>query len=348
VTRFTLGQLAEALDAKLDGDPARVVTGVAPLDAAGRDDISFLIDPRYEAAARASRAGAFIAPPGTRGLPAAVLECGAPQRALIEVLTLFHPGTAPPPGIDASAVVHASAVVDATASVGALAVVEAGARIGPRVRVHPLAYVGRGVEVGEDSEIHPHVVLREGVALGARVIVHAGAVLGADGFGYAPEAGRHRKIPQVGRVEIGDDVEIGANATIDRATLGATVVGRGTKIDNLVMIAHNVQVGEDAILAAQTGVAGSSRLGRGVILGGQVGISDHVTVGEGAMLAAQAGAIQDVAPGARLAGTWARPLFQAKRIWIAEGELPEMVTRVKQLERRIAELEARLATDGRA
>ena len=342
MTRFTLGQLAEALDAKLDGDPARVVTGVAPLDAAGADDISFLIDPRYEPAARASRAAAFLAPVGTQGLPAAVLECGAPQRAFIELLRLFHPAAALPAGIDGTAVVHASAVVDPSASIGALAVIEAGARIGARARIHPLAYVGRGVEVGEETEIHPHVVVREGVVLGRRVIVHAGAVLGADGFGYALDAGVHRKIPQIGRVVVGDDVEIGANATIDRATLGATVVGRGTKIDNLVMIAHNVQIGEDAILAAQTGIAGSSRLGRGVVLGGQVGVADHITVGDGAMLAAQAGVTRDVPPGARVTGTWARPLFQARRIWIAQAELPEMVTRVKQLERQLAELEARL------
>jgi UDP-3-O-[3-hydroxymyristoyl] glucosamine N-acyltransferase len=348
VTRFTLGQLAEALDAKLDGDAARVVTGVAPLAAASATDVSFLTDRRYEAAARTSRAGAFVAPIGTRGLPAPVLECRSPQHALIELLTLFFPPPAPSPGVDATAVVAAGAIVDSSASIGTLAVVESGARVAARVRVHALAYVGRDVEIGEDSVIHPHVVLREGVRLGRRVIVHAGAVLGADGFGYAPEGGTHRKIPQVGGVLVEDDVEIGANATVDRATLGLTVICRGTKIDNLVQIAHNVQIGEDCILAAQTGIAGSSRLGRGALLGGQVGVADHITVGDGAMLAAQTGVAQDVPPGAKLAGTWGRPLLQARRIWVTQAELPEMVTRMKKLERRVAELEARLADGDRA
>jgi UDP-3-O-[3-hydroxymyristoyl] glucosamine N-acyltransferase len=343
VTGFTLGQLAEALDAKLDGDATRVVTGLAPLDAAAATDISFLTQPRYETAARVSQAGAFIAPIGTRGLPAPVLECRSPQRALIELLTLFFPPPVPASGVEPSAVVAADALIDASASIGALAVVEPGARVGARVRVHALAFVGRGVEIGDDSVIHPRVVLRDGVRLGCRVVVHAGAVLGADGFGYAPEGHRHAKIPQVGGVIVEDDVEIGANTTVDRATLGATIIRRGTKIDNLVQVAHNVDIGEDCIVAAQTGIAGSSRLGRGVVLGGQVGIGDHVHLGDGAMLGSQSGVAQDVAPGAKVTGTWARPVLQTRRIWVAEAELPDMVIRMKKLERRLAELEARLA-----
>jgi UDP-3-O-[3-hydroxymyristoyl] glucosamine N-acyltransferase len=342
VTRFTLGQLAEALDAKLDGDATRVVTGLASLDAASATDISFLIDPRYEAAARASRAGAFIAPMGTGGLSAPVLECRSPQRALIELLTLFFPAAVPAAGVEPSAIVAADALVDATATIGALAVVEPEARVGARVRVHPLAYVGRGVEIGDDSVVHPRVVLRDGVRLGRRVIVHAGAVLGADGFGYAREGSRYAKIPQVGGVIVEDDVEIGANTTIDRATVGATIVRRGTKIDNLVQVAHNVEIGEDCVVAAQSGIAGSSRVGRGAVLGGQVGIGDHVTIGDGAMMGSQSGVSQDVPPGAKVSGTWARPLIQARRIWVSQAELPDMVIRMKKLEQRLAELEARL------
>jgi UDP-3-O-[3-hydroxymyristoyl] glucosamine N-acyltransferase len=208
--------------------------------------------------------------------------------------------------------------------------------------------VGRDVEIGEDSVIHPHVVLREGVRLGCRVIVHAGAVLGADGFGYAPDGGRYRKIPQVGGVVIEDDVEIGANATVDRATLGATVIRRGAKIDNLVQIAHNVEIGEDCIVAAQTGIAGSSRLGHHVILGGQVGIGDHVRIGDGAMLSSQSGTSTDLAGDTKYGGTWARPLMQSQRIWVAAAELPSMATRLKKIERRLAELEGRLAGGDRA
>ena len=342
MTRFTLGQLAEVLDAKLTGDPACVVTGVATLDGASANDISFLTDPRYEAAARVSGAGAFIVPAGTRGLPAPVLECESPQSALIELLTLFHPPLALVPGVDATAVVAANAIVHPSAAIGPLAVVEAGARVSARVRVHALAYVGSGVEIGEDSVVYPLAVVREGVRVGRRVILHPGVVLGADGFGYTRDWTTYRKIPQVGGVLIEDDVEIGANSTVDRATLGATIIRRGTKIDNLVQVAHNVEIGEDSIVAAQTGIAGSSRIGRDVRLGGQVGVADHVTVGDGAMLSAQSGVAQDVAPGAKLAGTWGRPLFQARRIWVAQTELHDMVARLKKLERRIADLEARL------
>ena len=348
MTRFTLGQLAEALDAKLDGDATRVVTGVAPLETAAATDISFLTDPRYGAIARTSRAGAFIAPVGTRGLPAPVLECAAPQRALIELLALFYPTPAPKPGIDTHAVVAESASIDASAFVGPLAVVDAEARIAARVCVHALAYVGRGVEIGEDSVIHPHVVLRDGVRLGRRVIVHAGAVLGADGFGYMQEGGRHRKIPQVGGVLVEDDVEIGANTTVDRAMLGATVIRRGSKIDNLVQIAHNVEIGADCIIAAQTGIAGSSRLGHHAFLGGQVGVGDHVTIGDGVLIASQSGAVTDLPGHAKYGGTWARPLVQSQRIWVAQAELPSMLTRLRKLERRLAELEERLGDGERA
>jgi UDP-3-O-[3-hydroxymyristoyl] glucosamine N-acyltransferase len=341
VKGFTLGQLAEVLDATLDGDATRTVTGVAPLDAAGASDVSFLVDPRYEAAARTSRAGAFVAPIGTRGLPAPVLECRAPRRAMIELLTLFFPPPAPPAGVDPAAVVAEGAVIDPSASIGPLAVVDAGARIAARVQVRALAYVGRDVEIGEDSVIHPHVVLREGVRLGRRVIVHAGAVLGADGFGYVSDGGIHRKIPQVGGVLVEDDVEIGANTTIDRAMLGTTVVRRGAKIDNLVQIAHNVEIGPDCILAAQVGIAGSSRLGHHVVLGGQVGVSDHVTIGNNVMVTAQSGAAFDLAGDANYSGTWARPVTHAQRIWVAQGELPAMLVRLRKLERRLEALEGR-------
>jgi len=342
---FTLGQLAAALGLPLEGDAARTVTGVAALETAGPHDIAFVTDARHRDSALASRAGAFLAPPELSGLPAPVLRAPSPRLAVVDLLRLFHPLAPASPGIAASAVVAPGARVAASASIGALAVVEAGAVIGERVRVHPLAYVGAGAEVGDDSVLHPHSVLGERVRIGRRVVVHAGAVLGADGFGFVYDGTQHRKMPQVGTVRIEDDVEIGANVTIDRATLGETVVRRGTKIDNLVMVAHNVEIGEDCIVAAQAGVAGSSRLGKGVILLGQAGVADHVTVGDGAVLAAQAGISQDVPAGEKLFGTWARPMVQARRIWIAESELPELVRRVRALERRLAEVEGRLDKD---
>jgi UDP-3-O-[3-hydroxymyristoyl] glucosamine N-acyltransferase len=335
---FTLGRLAEALGATLEGDPARVVRGVAPLESAGPDDVSFLTDPRYRGAAQASRAGAFVAGPGVAGLPAPVLRVAAPAQALIDLLLLFHPEPPVVAGVDPSAIVAADARVDATAAVGPLAVIEARARVGARVRVGALAYVGPGVEVGEASTLGPHSTLLAGVRVGRRVLVHAGAVIGADGFGFAFDGARHRKIPQTGGVLIEDDVEIGANTTIDRATFGDTIVRRGTKIDNLVQIGHNVEVGEHAILVAQVGVSGSSRLGRGVVLGGQVGIADHVSIGDGAMVAAQSGVPSDLAAGGRYFGSPARPLAEASRVVAAATRLPELLKRVRALERAVEKL----------
>jgi UDP-3-O-[3-hydroxymyristoyl] glucosamine N-acyltransferase len=339
---FTLGEIAEALHARLDGDPARVVTGVAPLDSAGPEQISFLTDPRYHDAARASRAGAFLAPADIADLPAPTLHSPQPRQALIELIRLFHPAAPAPPGVDRTAVVAPDARVDPTAAIGPLCVVERGAAIGPGVRLHALVYVGAGVEIGEGTVVYSHVSLRPGVRIGRRVVIHPGAVLGADGFGFVFDGGAHRKIPQVGGVLIEDDVEIGANTTIDRATFGDTVVGRGTKIDNLVQVGHNVVIGEHSLLAAQVGVGGSSQLGRGVVLGGQVGVADHITVGDGAIAGAQTGLAVSLASGEKVFGTPARPIMQAKRIWVSAARLPELLQRVRALEQRLAQLAARL------
>jgi UDP-3-O-[3-hydroxymyristoyl] glucosamine N-acyltransferase len=338
---FTLGELAEALHVSLEGDSQRFVTGVAPLDTAGPDQISFLTDLRYREAARASRAGAFLVPAEATDLPAPMLRSATPQLALIDLLQLFHPSAPAAPGVDVSAIVAPDARIDASASVGPLCVVEAGAVIEAHARLHAMVYVGAGVRIGEGCTLYPHVTLRDGVRLGRRVVIHPGAVLGADGFGFAFDGREHRKIPQVGGVLIEDDVEIGANATIDRATFGDTIVRRGTKIDNLVMIGHNVEVGEHSILVAQVGVSGSSRLGRGVVLAGQVGVADHVTVGDGVVAGAQAGIGFSIEAGEKVLGTPARPITQAKRIMLAEGRLPEMLQRMKALERRLDRLEGK-------
>jgi UDP-3-O-[3-hydroxymyristoyl] glucosamine N-acyltransferase len=339
---FTLGELAEALHARLDGDPARVVTGVAPLESAGPDQISFVTDRRYQDVARTSRAGAFLVPDDVADLPGPMLQCPAPQQALIDLLRLFHPPAPIPPGVDRTAVVAVDARVDPAAFVGPLCVVESRATLGPGVRLHALVHVGAGVEIGEGTVVYPHVSLREGVRIGRRVTIHAGAVLGADGFGFAFDGSAHRKIPQIGGVLIEDDVEIGANTTIDRATFGHTIVRRGSKIDNLVQIGHNVEIGEHSLLVAQVGVSGSSRLGRGVVLAGQVGVADHVTLGDGVMAGAQAGIPSSVAAGEKVLGTPARPLLQAKRIMVAETRLPELLQRVRALEQRLERLAERL------
>jgi UDP-3-O-[3-hydroxymyristoyl] glucosamine N-acyltransferase len=336
---FTLGELAGTLGARLEGDPARRVHAVAPLETAGPDDVSFVLGPRYARLAAETRAGALVAPEGMAGLPAAVLRVAAPQAALIALLRLFHPEPPLRPGTHRLAWVEDGARVDAGAAVGPFAVVERGARIGRGSRVGALCFVGEGAELGEDVVLYPRVVVRDGVRIGNRVIVHSGAVLGADGFGYAFDGQAHRKIPQVGGVRIEDDVEIGANTTVDRATLGDTVIGRGSKLDNLVQVGHNCQIGEDVILVAQVGVSGSSRVGRRAVLAGQVGIADHVEIGEGTILTAQSGVPSDVPAGEVWSGTPARPTVQAKRIWAVENRLPDLLRRVRELEKRLTDLE---------
>jgi UDP-3-O-[3-hydroxymyristoyl] glucosamine N-acyltransferase len=342
---FTLGRLADALGASLQGDAGRVVRGVAPLDAAGPEEVSFLTDRKYLKQAQASRAGALLVARDVTELAGTLLRVDRPQQALIVLLGLFHPEPVAEPGVHPTACVAGDARVDRSASVGPLAVVEAEAVIVPRRRVGALAFVGRGAVLGEDVRLYPHVVVREDVHIGDRVIVHAGAVLGADGFGYAFDGQAHRKIPQVGGLRIEDDVEIGANTAIDRATLGETIVRRGTKIDNLVQIGHNVEVGEHSLLVAQVGVSGSSRLGKGVVLAGQVGVADHVTIGDGVIAGAQAGIPSSLEAGEKVLGTPARPIIQAKRIFVAETRLPELLRQVRALEKRLDELAARLDDD---
>ncbi len=339
---FTLGELAHALEATLEGDPARTITGVAPLETAGPDDVSFLIDSRYGAAARTSRAGALLVGRDASGLAAPLLRASKPQQSLIRLLRLFHPPTPTTPGVHATAVIAGDARIDPTAAVGPLAVIESGAVLGPRVRVSAFAFVGAGAEVGEDSVIYPRAVLCAGVRLGRRVVIHPGAVIGADGFGYAFDGAAHRKIPQVGGVLLEDDVEVGANTTIDRAMLGDTVVRQGTKIDNLVQVAHNVEIGEHSIIVAQVGISGSCRIGRGVILAGQVGVADHLSVGDGAVVLAQSGLVRDVAPGEKIFGTPGRPTLRAKRIFLLEEQLPDVMKRLRAAERRLQRLEGQL------
>jgi UDP-3-O-[3-hydroxymyristoyl] glucosamine N-acyltransferase len=340
---FTLGRLADALGASLEGDAARIVTGVAPLEAAGPDQVSFLTDRKHLKQAEESRAGAFLVPRDVSGLSGPLLRVDHPQQALIALLGLFHPEPPSRPGVHPTACVADGAHVDRSASVGPLAVVEAGAVVGPRSRVDALSFVGAHAVLGEDVRLYPRVVVREGVRIGDRVIVHSGAVLGADGFGYAFDGRTHRKIPQVGGLRIEDDVEIGANSAIDRATLGETVVRRGTKIDNLVQIGHNCDIGEDVILVAQVGIAGSSRVGNRAMLAGQVGVADHVTIGAGAILTAKSGVPSDVPDGEVWGGLPSRPVADTRRIWASENQLPELIKRVRALEKRVRELEGRRA-----
>jgi UDP-3-O-[3-hydroxymyristoyl] glucosamine N-acyltransferase len=337
-----LGELAERLGCRLEGDAALDVRGLSSLEGAGPQDLTFVTEARHLTRLPASRAAAVIAGEGWPGVDRPALRAANPLLAFARALALFHPAPPVVPGIHPSAVVAADARVAPTAGVGPLCVVCPGARVGPGSLLEAQVFVGAGVQIGADCRVHAQVALRDGTQVGDRVIIHSGAVLGADGFGYVRDGARHVKIPQVGRVVIEDDVEIGANTAIDRATLGETRVGRGTKIDNLVQIGHNVSVGPDAILVAQVGIAGSVRIGARAVLAGQVGVLDHVRIGEEAVVGAQSGVGKDVPDKGLVFGSPAVPHIQAKRQLGAVARLPLLRKAVTALEERLARLEARL------
>ncbi len=340
---LTLAELARRLGAELSGDGTIVVRGVAGIREAGPGLVTFLANPRYEEFLAETRASAVIVPPGTTGVPVAALITPEPYLAFVEALRLFDAGVeeTTTAGIHASALVDPSADVDPSARVGPFVVVGEGARVGPRCVLMAGSYVGPAARLGADCVLYPRVTIRKETEVGDRVVIHAGAVIGDDGFGFVPEGAGYRKIPQVGRVVIEDDCEIGANTTIDRATTGVTRIGRGCRIDNLVMIAHGVEIGPDTVICAQAGISGSTRLGTHVTLAGQVGIVGHVTVGDGARVGAQGGVTKSIPPGESWSGYPARPHQQASRGYAALRELPAALKRLRALERRVRELEDR-------
>jgi len=286
--------------------------------------------------------GGNDAAPAGRGR-AALLVVDNPSWAFAQAMSHFAPAPPrPPAGIHPSAVVAADAKVHPDATVMARATVGAGSEIGAGCVLHPGVSVGVRVAVGPDSVLHPHVVIYDGVTLGARVIVHGGSVIGCDGFGYATLDGVHHKLPQQGTVVIEDDVEIGANVTIDRARFGRTAIGRGTKIDNLVHIGHNVVVGEHTLIVAQVGIAGSTKVGRGVVLAGQAGVGGHLEIGDQAMIGARAGVTKNVPPGAVVSGYPARAHGQSQRILAATLRLPRLHRTVQRLQKRLERLIARI------
>lgn len=339
----TLASLADLVGGTAEGDGAREITGAAGMEEAGPGDITFLAGRRGRKKLLSTAAGAVIAAEG-EDLPGRdVLRVKDPTLAFARILELFHPWDKPEAGIDGTAVIEDGAQVSPDATVSALCFVGRGASIGAGTVLSPHCVVGREARIGRDVLLYPSVTVGDRIIIADRVIVHSGTVLGSDGFGYVYSGDKHRKIPQVGWVEIGEDVEIGANVTIDRATTGATRVGRGTKIDNLVHIAHNVQVGENAIIVAQVGIAGSTRIGNGAMIGGQVAIKDHVTIGDGARLGARSGVIGDVPPGATMSGIGPLPHRQWLRAQAIFDKLPDLYQRLKDLEAKVRELDMKEA-----
>jgi len=331
-----LGELARALGATLEGGGEDVeITGVAGLEEATSGWLTFLADRRHEALVRSTTASAILLAPGASGAPIPVLRVANPYASFAHALELFHPPRRPPAGIHPTAVIAATAVLGPGASVGPNAVVGDGVRIGRDAVLHPNVTIYPDARIGDDFTAHAGVVVREEVVIGDRVTLHAGAVVGSDGFGFVPQPDAHRKIPQVGTVVLEDDVEIGANATIDRATLGATHVGRGTKIDNLVMIGHGSRLGPHCLLAGQVGLAGSTRLGAHVMMGGQAGASGHLAIGDGVQIAAQTGIHRDIPAGAVYGGYPAMEVRRWRRVTMSIPRLPELFRRLRRLEKTV-------------
>ncbi|UCE87039.1 MAG: UDP-3-O-(3-hydroxymyristoyl)glucosamine N-acyltransferase, partial [Deltaproteobacteria bacterium] len=298
-----LGEIAERLGRPIEGDAGFAVSGVAALDSAGPSDLCFVSSPRFAAQLEKSAAGAVILPPDLERGTRPAIRSPQPRLDFARAVRILHPEPVPPPGVHPSASLADGADVDPTASVGAHVALGARSRVGPRSVLYANVTVYDDVRIGADCRIHAGVVLREGTAIGDRVILQPGAAIGGDGFGYEFVEGRRlEKVPQIGRVVIEDDVEIGANTTVDRAALGETRIRRGAKIDNLVMIAHGCDIGSDATIIAQCGIAGGTKVGPNAIVMAQAGINGHIEIGAGAFVGPQAGVTEDLPPGARVGG----------------------------------------------
>jgi UDP-3-O-[3-hydroxymyristoyl] glucosamine N-acyltransferase len=338
---FTLAEIAKQIGGELNGDPGLEVKGVAEIEKAVEGDLTFLANPRYKEHLGRTHASAVVIDAKT-GIEPTIPYIKAPDAyfGFLQAFLMFNkPKKLLAPGIHATAVIHETAKVGKETGIGPNVYIGANVQIGERCQIFPNCVILDDTIVGNDCILYPSVGIRENTRIGSRVIIHNGAVVGSDGFGFAPFQGKFHKIPQVGIVVIEDDVEIGANVTIDRATLGETVVKQGTKIDNLVHLAHNVNVGEHTVIAAQTGISGSTRIGRYVMMGGQVGSVGHITIGDRAQIAAQSGIAKSVPDGEIVFGTPARPIMKTKRIEVALDKLPDLLKRVKKLEKALEKLE---------
>lgn len=330
---FTAQEIAQHLGGAVIGDAATRLTGFAPASSAKAGDLTFAENAGYFAAAEQSAASAILVSGDFTSVAKTLIKVPNARAAFAQVLPLFFPERAPAAGVHPSAVVAASARVAATAHVGPHCVIGENVVIGERCVLHGGNHLGEGARLGDDVRLFPNVVLYAGTQVGSRVRIHSGTVIGADGFGYVFHDGRHVKIPQVGNVVVQDDVEIGSNVCVDRAALGSTVIGRGTRIDNLVQVAHNVVIGEHCLILGEVGIAGSTRLGNYVTIASQAGIAGHLTIGDRAVVMAQAGVMTDIPPGERYIGAPAGPDRQMKRQMIAMTQLPDLIKRVRALER---------------
>ena len=335
--RWTLGELASLLGGSLDGPADLPIDRPVSVDTVDPLGISFAESPEY--LAQAGGVGALLLAPDSESNGKPAIRLASPRMAFGMLLALATRPLPLEPGIHPSAVVHADASIDASASIGPFVVVESGASIGPGARIFPFCYVGENCTVGAGSTLYPNVVVYQDVTIGDRCVVHSGVVLGADGFGFVWDGKQRIKVPQVGSVTIGNDVEIGANTTIDRATAGETSIGDGVKLDNLIQIGHNSSIGEHSVLAGHTGISGSTKVGKRVVMGGGVGTNDHITITDDVILGGRSGVDRDITEPGQYVGVPARPAAEGLRALLIVPRLPELLSRIRALEKKLKELE---------
>jgi UDP-3-O-[3-hydroxymyristoyl] glucosamine N-acyltransferase len=335
---FTASHIAEQLGGEIVGDGSVAITGIAPADSARAGDLTFAEKESYLAAAEQSQAAAILVPAGFESSKKVLIRVKNPRIAIARVLPLFFPPESHSAGVHADTAIHPTAQIDASAHIGPHCVVGAGVRIGARTVLMGGNHIGRDCKIGDGVCLYPNVVIYAKCQIGNRVAIHAGTTIGSDGYGYVFDQGQHRKMLQVGNVIIHDDVEIGANAAIDRGALGPTVIGQGTKIDNLVHIAHNVVIGRHCLIMGQVGFAGSTHLGDYVVIASQSGIAGHLKLGNQSTVGAKSGVMRDIPDGTTVLGYPAAPDKQAKRQWIATAQLPDMIRQLRELEKKVEEL----------
>lgn len=341
--KMTVAEIATLVGGNVCGDPDVLITGVNGVDEARPGELCFIRSTRYLPQLNESKASAVLIREVPEGLAIPAIVVDTPDLAFAIVLKHCETSTRRhPEGIHPGAVVHPTAVLGPNVALGACAVIEAGARLEQDVVVYAGCYIGRDSHLGAGTVVYPNVTIRESTSIGARCIIHAGATIGSDGFGYAHLNGQWMKIPQVGRVILEDEVEVGSGTAIDRATFGETRIGRGTKIDNLVQIGHNVRIGEHCALAGMVGIAGSAILEDGVQVGASAGLKGHLTVGQGATVAARSGVVRDVEPGTIVSGFPAIEHNEERRVLVAQRRVPELIRRIKALERALDLLKEQL------
>jgi len=340
---FTATQIAGKIKGEVIGDGSIALTGFAPADTAQAGDLTFAEKASYLAAAEQSEASAVLVTPDCTTSAKVLIRVANPRVAVAKILPLFFPEDTEQPAVHPSAVIAPTAQVDPTVHIGPNCVIGEGAKLGARCVLLGGNHVRRDAQLGDDVVLHPNVVIYPRTRIGNRVIIHGGTVIGSDGYGYVFDEGRHRKMPQVGQVVIHDDVEIGANTAIDRGALGPTVIGQGTKIDNLVHVAHNVSFGRHCLIMGQCGFAGSTHLGDYAVVASQSGVAGHLKIGAQAMIGAKSGVMRDIPDKGTVLGIPAQPDKQTKRQWIAMQQLPDLLKQIRDLEKKVAELSAKLA-----